>query len=160
MWQNSRVHTTPKIISWKFGNFFSTNWEIVTDFFEVGIFQPGEKPLPQILENIFCDCYEFVSGINSEVSILNCSLLWSDDCLPGWFVDCPTHLAPLRNMKERKTVKCLFFCLHGICFFWWIVKFGLHNSQIKEKYLLMIYHALERIPLHESESAKVYGGDR
>jgi hypothetical protein len=63
-------------------------------------------------------------------------------------------------MKERKTVKCLFFCLHGICFFWWIVKFGLHNSQIKEKYLLMIYHALERIPLHESESAKVYGGDR
>jgi hypothetical protein len=63
-------------------------------------------------------------------------------------------------MKERKTVKMLFFCLHGICFIWRIVKFGLHNSQMKEKYLLVIYHALERIALHESESAKVYGSER
>jgi len=54
----------------------------------------------------------------------------------------------------------LVFCLHGISSFWWIVNFGLHNSQMKEKYLLVIYHALERIPLHESESAKVYGGER
>jgi hypothetical protein len=22
----------------------------------------------------------------------------------GWFVDCLSHLAPLRNMKERKTL--------------------------------------------------------
>jgi hypothetical protein len=41
--------------------------------------------------------------------------------------------------------------------FWWIVKFGLHNSQMKEKYLLVIYRALERIPLHESESAQSVG---
>ncbi len=31
---------------------------------------------------------------------------------------------------------------------------------MKEKYLLVIYHALERIALHESESAKVYGSER
>jgi hypothetical protein len=99
--------------------FFQQTGKLWQTFLRLEFFSQKEKPLPHI---------------TSEVSILNCSLLWSGDCFRGVICWLSVTFGSFQKHERKKnSVKCLFFCLHGICFFWWIVKFGLHNSQMKEK---------------------------
>ncbi len=128
MWQILPTHTTtPQNNFLKIWQFFSTNWEIVTEFV------------------IVMSLLSVVASLKFQYWIAQ--MLWSGDCFGG--VICWLSLTfggSFQTHERKKNCKMLVFCLHGISFFWWIVNFGLHNSQMKEKYLLVIYHALERIP--------------